>query len=213
MCWHHDRTTVRLTGVFLIVCGWAELRGSEELDTSHLYTLVRRTFTAGSRISPASFLIRDALELENLHESPSDGIQKLAKFSLRWRNYDLLRNNNNNGLDFPDTQSGHTWVVFFESSCKQQNGNIQDESCLEDPQLRSSSGAVTPSVGHPPPPPPLWPLIWVTAVAATGVGSAPEHRTCLCREIKGPVSIHKLSCILHEEDTVKEASWFRKKQN
>lgn len=44
-----------------------------------------------------------------------------------------------------------------------------------------------------------------------GVGSTPEHRSCLCGEIKGPVSIHKRSCILHEEDIVKEASQIKKK--
>lgn len=55
------------------------------------------------------------------------------------------------------------------------------------------------------------PVIWAAAVAAMGVGSTPEHRSCLCGEIKGPVSIHKRSCILHEEDIVKEASQIKKK--
>lgn len=45
-----------------------------------------------------------------------------------------------------------------------------------------------------------------------GVGSTPERGSCLCREIKGPVSIHKRSCILHEEDIVKEASQIKKKK-
>lgn len=61
--------------------------------------------------------------------------------------------------------------------------------------------------GQPPHPPPrLWPVIWAAAVAAMGVGSTPERGSCLCREIKGLVSIHKHSCILHEEDIVREAS-------
>lgn len=45
-----------------------------------------------------------------------------------------------------------------------------------------------------------------------GVGSTRERGSCLCREIKGPVSIHKHSCILHEEDIVKEASRVEKKK-
>lgn len=45
-----------------------------------------------------------------------------------------------------------------------------------------------------------------------GVGSTPECGSCLCREIKGPVSIHKRSCILHEGDIVKEASQIKKKK-
>lgn len=45
-----------------------------------------------------------------------------------------------------------------------------------------------------------------------GVGSTPERGSCLCREIKGPVSIHKHSCILHEQDIVKEASQIQKKK-
>lgn len=60
--------------------------------------------------------------------------------------------------------------------------------------------------------PSSWPLIWVAAVAAMGVGSTPECGSCLCREIKGPVSIHKRSCILHEGDIVKEASQIKKKK-
>lgn len=57
-----------------------------------------------------------------------------------------------------------------------------------------------------------WPLIWAAAVAAMGVGSTPERGSCLCREIKGPVSIHKRLCILHEGDIVKEASQIKKKK-
>lgn len=45
-----------------------------------------------------------------------------------------------------------------------------------------------------------------------GVGSMPECGSCLCREIKGPVLIHKRSCILHEGDIVKEASQIKKKK-
>lgn len=56
-----------------------------------------------------------------------------------------------------------------------------------------------------------WPLIWAAAVEAMGVGSTPERRSCLCREIKGPVSIHKRSCILHEGDIVKEPPQIKKK--
>lgn len=55
-------------------------------------------------------------------------------------------------------------------------------------------------------------MIPAAAVAATGVGSTPERGSCLCREIKGPVSIHKRSCILHEGDIVKEASQIKKKK-
>lgn len=44
------------------------------------------------------------------------------------------------------------------------------------------------------------------------MGSTPERVSCLCREIKGPESIHKRSCILHEEDIVKEASQIKKKE-
>lgn len=76
--------------------------------------------------------------------------------------------------------------------------------------MTPSSGAMTPSVGDPHPS--RWPLIWAAAVAAMGVGSTPERGSCLCREIKAAVSIHKHSCILHEEDIVKEESQIKKKE-